>query len=795
MFTKDDLKKIFADAYNKAANTEGIQMRQIADLLETVREQIDPDNPFENWELMLIDQIKFESPINLGLLNDLREAYYLKLYGNFIDTLEASLSKGDNSVSDNWDQIFAEAAVYLHDSLISLLIVHRSKWETDNTLIRYYENILFAMRDNRWIDTRSIFVSIASNHKLAPKIRANAETILAQIAMFYLGDFTLAEKHLTEAFKLFPDNYQTLKTQAEYLTKAGNPVEARNRLSQLISANPNDYYLFIAIGDTYLAEQQSKLAELSFLDAFKMNFLQSDSLRRLISLHANSEYMNAHADEMEKLLSAVYDRLWFKNVRSTQVTPSGISCFKDMNLYNSYRDIAYGYFSEKSNVQAAFWYQKAVDLEPAYSAAMLDTGYVLLQDHHDENVLGYFTRAVKLNNENYEAHEGLANFYKTNEQLEEALAECEICMKLRPDLQDQVFNLKGNIYYYFREFETAANQYKEAIKINNRIQIYTDNLAAAYQSSGDQYAKKSENSKAVEFYRLYAELSNSASGWNVLGNFYFKLKEWENAINSYDLAIQLNKNEVVYYDNKGLAYQELGNITAAEEAFKLAAEFDITGNADNKLGNFYYNNNQPENAIECYRKASKKDPAEPVYIENIGFVQNKMGHADEALAAYNEVIEKNLAKAGTFNSVGLIYFKKGDHPNAIDYYKKALELEPENWIYLTNLALSQNLDMQYENSIASYEKALKINNADYLNWNELGILYFKKGMYEKSINCYRNSIHLKPYDAVLYVNLALALERYNKLQEANEVIDNAPEAEDTRKKAKELWLQNFGDNI
>lgn len=796
MLTKEDITRLFSEAYANAAAADKFDMRIVADLFETTRLRLQIDKPYETWELMELESLKFDTPECINLMVELRDAYYYLFLNKQIDLLEETQKNYPDKLPELWNQFFSEAAVYIQDNYLAVFSLFRKNLSVSGLPETKPGDVVTTIRENRWVDMKPLYESIAANQKLNNKIRSRAELILAQIIFFYQEDISEVDMHINNSISLTPDDYFTGKIKADYLSKTGKSSEARTQLFHLTAQHPTDFNLYISIGDTYMAEGQLQLAESWYQDAIKINCLQYESYKRLINVIADQSLFQTRESELETMLLKINERLMFKdNGATSKISISDDKCFLDMALYQSYRDIASAWYASDNQEKSKLWYQKAVGLFPYYTPALIDLGYVALQYKEREESNKYFNQALSLNENNFEIHEGFANYYKVQNQIPEAMHACDLCLNIRPSWKHYVFNLKGNIYYYLGKYEESIPFYRNAIAENNRIQTYKNNLAGALQEVADGLEGADTFEKGEAMYSEAAGILQTAEIWNLFGNFYFKHEKWEKAIEQYDRAIAIKQDEWVYYDNKGQAYEKLENKQGAEQAYIEAAANDLSGSADNKLGNFYYNQNEPDKALAAYKKAAEKNPDEPVYIENMGFVYNKTGDYFKAIEAYQKVVDSKKAKLTTLNALGLNYFRANILDKAIQYYKLAIQGDPVNWIYFTNLALAQKQNMQYDQAIASYEVALQLNKNDYLNWNELGILYYNKNIPDKAIYCYDQAINIKPDDPVLYMNKALALIQQNKSDDAKSVIDNAPEAEDTRKKAKELWLQNFGDNI
>ncbi len=96
-----------------------------------------------------------------------------------------------------------------------------------------------------------------------------------------------------------------------------------------------------------------------------------------------------------------------------------------------------------------------------------------------------------------------------------------------------------------------------------------------------------------------------------------------------------------------------------------------------KLGDIYYDRNEPAKAIEIFKKAEKVD-TENLHVQNdLGMLYMKTKKPDEAIAKFRKVLE---IKPGFLNAhfyMGHIYrFDKNDDDKAIAHFEEVLSNNP-----------------------------------------------------------------------------------------------------------------------
>ena len=102
------------------------------------------------------------------------------------------------------------------------------------------------------------------------------------------------------------------------------------------------------------------------------------------------------------------------------------------------------------------------------------------------------------------------------------------------------------------------------------------------------------------------------------------------------------------------------------------------------LGVTYEKKGELENALEEYKKASKKLPMAYLYMGNVYFQKNEF---DKAEFYYKKTIKKDPENADAYNNLAWLYFiKKENLDEAEKLALKAIELNPEKKeIYLDTL--------------------------------------------------------------------------------------------------------------
>ena len=785
MINKSEINAIFSEAYAHAALQGDYDMRQLADLLETIRSQMGKSTEFEAWDHLSLEFMKFYSESNVKILNKLKTAYFDLLFEQEFNKIEECRKENVQKGISYWTEVYGRAAVNFRDDLISILCKQRKQWPgQEKVVMERYASLARYMQDVRWVDAFDLYEEIEKNEELPKDVRAIAAVILFEIVLYYFPDYTHAKPYLESAANLCPDHYIVMRAWGEWYVKTGDYQRARDQILQVLIQKSTDYTAQNFMGDSFVSEAKLDNAEFWFNTARQNNFLQSESPRRLINLFADKSLFAGKKEEVLKLVEQILQICAPIQSRLVEKGLAENRFFKQAVVYHTYRDVAAAYFGNGDFTNSEMWYSKAIEEDPELTSALIDLANLKVEQKEPDldGANAMFNKVLQIDPNTYDAYWGLARVHERQNKIESALGDFQKCLELRPNWGDWINNFIGNLYYRMKDFEKAIGFYELAVQSNPSYKAYKENLVDAMQLRAEQL-EPSNPVKAQELMEKAAESLESANNWNKLGNFYYRREEYSLAADQYGKAIDLNKSEPVYWENKGLALERLQNNEEAEQCYHQAEALDgKTGKYLNRIGYFLFSNNRYNEAVEYYLKALEREPENSIYLSNTGLAYQRLQDWDNAIRYYELLIQQKPDDHQTLNGIGVIYHNKKDYFRAIEYYKRALEIKKE-WLYYSNIALAYTYLGLVNQAIENYKLSNELNPDDYYNWNELGILYYNAGRSDEAIECYKRSITLHPNDGVLYSNLGLALIQKGNSEEVIRVIEDAPIDESQKKTA------------
>jgi len=256
--------------------------------------------------------------------------------------------------------------------------------------------------------------------------------------------------------------------------------------------------------------------------------------------------------------------------------------------------------------------------------------------------------------------------------------------------------------------------------------------------------------------------------WNELGNTYFKVGAYAEAVDAYTKAIELNPKFGWAYSNLALAFTRIGNLAEAIPLYQKGIGL-LEDKADkavslNRLGDAYRQLNEYDNAAAAYEAADGLGPDRPAPAGNtpsdhagmdIPARDGNTGKQESPVQARTtaplplnslptashaeDTRNIDLKNAHIWNELGNIFVKAGSYDEAIDAYQKAIRIDPGfAWPY-SNLALAHAHKGNFVEAIPLYKKSIELfteNKEKAVSWDRLGDAYRRLNVYKDAIAAY-----------------------------------------------------------
>jgi tetratricopeptide (TPR) repeat protein len=305
----------------------------------------------------------------------------------------------------------------------------------------------------------------------------------------------------------------------------------------------------------------------------------------------------------------------------------------------------------------------------------------------------------------------LAEVYTANDMPDKAFGVYERMMKNDPD--DPVLHL--NLAEYYRrksDYEKSFVELKTAFKspglnIDNKIQVMmsyynlTENdtqlldqayelldlLTKAHPDDAKGFAMKAdfllrdnrlEESRAA-FYETVKLDSSRFMVWNQLINTSYELRDYAAMEKDSKVALELFPNQGMLYLMNGIAHNSLKNYTKAVNILNEGEMFTRTDSYMNVqllsvLADAYNNLKQYEDSDAAFEKALKKDPNNPLILNNYSYFlslrNEKLDQAEEMSKKSNLLQPRQASYQDTY---AWILYQQNKYEEALEWILKALK--------------------------------------------------------------------------------------------------------------------------
>ena len=257
---------------------------------------------------------------------------------------------------------------------------------------------------------------------------------------------------------------------------------------------------------------------------------------------------------------------------------------------------------------------------------------------------------------------------------------------------------------------------------------YFIELANFHKKNNNYRSSQDYIQKAIEFAETNKDYQAQADAYSFLGNVYFELKKYSDAIQTYNKSISLynkqkpSSNQAYTYYNLGLCFIEKKEYSKAEFYFK--------------------------EAEQIYETIDIPEATEMINLQK-GIVYHAKGESQLALSILNTIVvnpdeeDHFRTKAEALYQIGLIEAENNRYNLALNYLNKALDLSSKNKNLELKAKVARTLSevsekmMDVNNSFKYMKQHLRIRDSiQELNSKRIGtedFLSFKEAERLKSI--------------------------------------------------------------
>lgn len=279
-------------------------------------------------------------------------------------------------------------------------------------------------------------------------------------------------------------------------------------------------------------------------------------------------------------------------------------------------------------------YEKAVSFDTTNITALKAMGKYALESRNFRHAVDAYTRWYRLEPNNEETFQKLANLYFNLGRYKDALEFTEKWEKLHKD--KPMHHIAGMCYYHLENYPNAINRLLYAIETEDSTN------AAAFYTIGRSYVEMERYKQGIPFYKKAADLDTKNSRYVYeMGMVYYSIPDDKNAIAMFELAAQRGwAQNADYFENLAYSYMNIGNFVKATENLQKSLEKrPYSVSVTYALAESLYKGGQYQAAIDNWDKVLQLDTKNARSLYMIGMCYQKMGQKEKGMALCDKAIE------------------------------------------------------------------------------------------------------------------------------------------------------------
>lgn len=437
-------------------------------------------------------------------------------------------------------------------------------------------------------------------------------------------------------------------------------------------------------------------------------------------------------------------------------------------------------------------YRLAIEADPTSEYLTSALAEVYARTGRIRDAVAEAQEILKRDPKNLEAHRLLGRIYLrslgdmqgsngSDNVLKLAIEQYEEIVRLDPSSADDHVML-GRLYHADSQLKKAEEEEKTAVKLAPDSEEAVTTLAMLYNEQGD-------TAKAAETLASVPETRRSAKLYAALGETYDQKKDYKKAIEAYQHAISLDRDNLDAIRGLAETLDKDGQTDKAVQQYKIIADANPEdARTYIQLGEIYRRQGKFDLALQNLKKAQSMVQESEQVSYDLALVYEAQGRYDEAIPLLQELLKKQEAakpdgkfsveerenRAIFLERLGSCYAESNNQQAAIDTYQKMLTLGDENAERGYGLIIDAYRDSK------DWQKALeesKLAMQKLPNSRRLKMVYASQladmGQVDAGIEQVKSLLKGNADDREVYVNLATMYNRLKRWQEAESALDKA----------------------
>ncbi|OQR90039.1 sporangia induced TRP protein [Achlya hypogyna] len=218
----------------------------------------------------------------------------------------------------------------------------------------------------------------------------------------------------------------------------------------------------------------------------------------------------------------------------------------------------------------------------------------------------------------------------------------------------------------------------------------------------------------------------------------------------------------------GKCYYQLGLLRDAEKQFESSLRSQEMVITYLELCKVYMKLDQPNTALEYYKRASAKFPGDVHVLVGMARIHDMLNDVDNSVDVYKKVLEVDPANIEAIACLASNNFYN-DHPEvALRYYRRLLQMDVNNTELWCNIGLCCFYASQYDMTLSCFERALAMASDDNMAdvWYNIGQVAIGIGDLGLAYQAFKIAVSVDANHAESYNNLGVLELRKGNVEQA-----------------------------
>jgi len=374
-----------------------------------------------------------------------------------------------------------------------------------------------------------------------------------------------------------------------------------------------------------------------------------------------------------------------------------------------------------------------------------------------------FTKGLSINPKDADALYWRA---AANYQLGDAvdtISDTNAAIQLDPKRAD-FFILRGKALRSLELYDQAIKNFDQSLVLDEHSNVALRERGIARYGKGDYVAAKADFDTALS-------IAPSITAYEFRGNTYYKLAEFELAIQDYNRALKLDPSYMFAISRRAAAEIQLKNYqAAADDLTKYLTEDPQSSTSLVNRGIVFKRLNKLDAALHDLNAAVKIAPQDSIALAERGDVLEKMGNSAQALADLNASLALKSDDPYSLQTRAGVFTAIGKFDSAFQDYDRIVQLRPNDPAALNNRCWSRAIwNVKVNLALDDCTKSLTLRPNSAFTLGSRSFADYRLGQFQAAVADSTAALAIDPQSADAFYIRGLAKQRLDDTSSANDI--------------------------